>query len=228
MWAIIDVFDLFYPHLCYGCDEVLHGRNDILCSNCLIGLDFIPPAVNNNTEMKRRFYGKLLVEHCLATLYFSEKSIAQKLLHELKYKNQQQISTFFATLTLQHLKNHAVFSWVDFIVCIPLHKSKEKKRGYNQLDGFGNELSKQLNIPFYKDYLIKTSKTKTQTKKSMWQRAESKSEFIVNAKYQNLQNKNILLIDDVMTTGSTLEIAGKCILKNSTHKISILTMAYTR
>ncbi|WLD24126.1 ComF family protein [Flavobacterium dauae] len=225
---IKNVFDLFYPHFCYGCDEVLHNGNDILCSNCLMNLDFIPLTLNNNTEMKRRFYGKLSTEHCLATLYFSEKSIVQKLLHELKYKNQQKISAFFATLTLQHLKNHEVFNWIDFVVCIPLHQSKEKKRGYNQLDGFGNELSKQLNIPFYKDYLIKTTKTKTQTKKSMWQRAESKSEFIVNAKYENLQNKNILLIDDVMTTGSTLEIAGKCILKNSTNKISVLTMAYTR
>lgn len=228
MWMIIDVFDLFYPQLCYGCDEVLYDKNDVLCSSCLLNLDFIPISINNNTEMKRRFYGKLLVQHCIATFYFSEKGIVQKLLHELKYKNQQKISSFFAVLTLHHLKNHSVFYWVDFIVCIPLHQSKEKTRGYNQLDGFGNELSKQLNIPFYKDYLIKTTKTKTQTKKSMWQRAESKSEFIVNTKYTDLQNKNILLIDDVMTTGSTLEIAGKCILNNSTNKISILTMAYTR
>lgn len=228
MLGIIDVFDLFYPQLCYGCEEILHDPKDILCNSCLLNLNYIPLTTSQSTEMKRRFYGKLLVEHCVATVYFSKKSIAQKLLHELKYKNQQKISNFFGILTLHHLKNHAIFNWVDFIVCIPLHKSKEKKRGYNQLDGFGNELSKQLNIPFYKDYLIKTSKTKTQTKKSIWQRAESKSEFIVNVKYQDLQNKNILLIDDVMTTGSTLEIAGKCILKNSTHKISILTMAYTR
>lgn len=228
MRAFIDVFDLFYPPLCYSCNEVLHSKSEVLCSNCLLSLDFIPVSWNDDTEMKRRFYGKLLVEHCLATFYFSEKSIAQNLLHQLKYKNQPRISAFFATVTLQHLKKHAVFSWVDVIVCIPLHKSKEKERGYNQLDGFGNELSKQLNIPFYKDYLIKTAKTNTQTKKNMWQRAESKTDFIVNEKYQHLKNLNILLIDDVMTTGSTLEIAGKCILKNSTYKISILTMAYTR
>jgi len=177
--------------------------------------------------MKRRFYGKLLVSHCLATLYYTNNSTTQKLLHELKYKNQQIIGSFIASLTLQHLQNNPIFNWADYIVCIPLHKSKEKERGYNQLVSFCSVLSNKLNKPFYKDYLIKTIKTKTQTKKSIWQRAVNKSEFVVNEKYKALQNKNILLIDDVMTTGSTLETAGKCILNNTSNKISILTMAYT-
>lgn len=228
MWALINVFDLFYPQLCYGCDATLQNQKNVLCGTCLLNLSFVPVSENTNSEMKRRFYGKLPLHYGIATLYFSEESIVQKLLHELKYKNQQYISTFLAILTLKHLQNHAIFGWADAIVCIPLHKSKERTRGYNQLDGFCIELSKQLNIPYYKDYLIKTAKTNTQTRKNIFQRAKNKSEFIVNPKYNDLQNKNILLIDDVMTTGSTLQNAGNCIIKNSTNKISILTMAYTR
>lgn len=228
MWAIIDVFDLFYPKLCYGCDAVLQKQTDILCPACLLNLDLAPATISNSNEMKHRFYGKLLVEHCATVLYFSQESITQKLIHELKYKNQQTIGLFIAQLALKQLKNQRIFNEAQAIVCIPLHKTKERKRGYNQLTVFGTELSKQLNIPFYKDYLIKSTKTQTQTKKNIFQRAKKQSEFIVNPKYRHLENLHLLLVDDVMTTGATLQNAGNCIIKNSTHKISILTMAYTR
>ena len=109
-----------------------------------------------------------------------------------------------------------------------MHPSKEKERGYNQLDGFGNYLSRKLNIPYLKDYLIKLESSKTQTKKDIVLRASKDTLFSLNPKYIAVQNQNILLIDDVITTGSTLESAGNYILKNSTNKISILTMVYTR
>lgn len=225
---IKNVFDLFYPHFCFGCEEALQNKDDILCDNCLFHLNFIPVSVDDASEMKRRFYGKLLVAHCVSVLYFSEEGISQKLLHQLKYKNQQKIGHFLAGLTLQHLKNHSVFNWADAMVCIPLHPSKEKKRGYNQLTTFCNELSCKLNIPFYKDYLIKTSKTKTQTHKNIFQRAKITNEFKINPTFEHLNHKNILLIDDVMTTGSTLQNAGNCILRNSSNNLSVLTMAYTK
>ncbi|UUV22633.1 ComF family protein [Paenimyroides aestuarii] len=228
MWAIIDVFGLFYPQLCYGCDAVLQKQTDILCPSCLLHLSLVPASVSSSNEMKRRFYGKLLVEHCAAVLYFSQESITQKLLHELKYRNKQSIGFFMAQLALKQLKNQSIFNEVQAIVCIPLHKTKERKRGYNQLTVFGTALSKQLNIPFYKDFLIKTTKSKTQTKKNIFQRAKKKAEFKVNPKYHRLEQLHLLLVDDVMTTGATLQNAGKTILQNSNHKISILTMAYTR
>ena len=223
-----NIFGLFYPKFCCGCGEVLPNQTTVLCEDCLLQLDFIPPTKEIDTQMKRRFYGKLLTNHCVSTLYFTEESISQQLLHHLKYKNQPQISEFLAILTLQHLEKHSVFSWADCIVPVPLHPSKEKTRGYNQLDGFGTHLSKHLKIPYLKSYLMKQTKSNSQTRKNIVERAKNADEFIVNPKYKALQQKNILLIDDVMTTGSTLETAGNCILKNSSNKISILTMAYTR
>lgn len=228
MQWIKNVFQLFYPNLCYGCDAPLLKQENVLCEDCLFALNFIPKPIGNDTEMKRRFYGKLLTEYCLATFYYSENEIVQKLLHNLKYKKQKSISEFIGVLTLQSLQHHDLFNWANCIVPIPLHSSKERKRGYNQLDGFAMYLSKELNIPYYKDFLIKKKKTSTQTHKNIIDRAYKEQNFHINPKYKNINTTNILLIDDVMTTGSTLEMAGNCILKNSPHKISILTMAYTR
>lgn len=228
MQWIKNVFELFYPNICFGCDDVLQNQNDVLCDNCLFALNFVPISVSGENEMKRRFYGKLLVEHCMATMYFTQDGIAQKLLHHLKYHQQPKISNYFATLTLQHIKNHEILNWADLIVPVPLHPSKEKKRGYNQLDGFGLELSKKNGIPYCKDYLLKTTNTKSQTHKNISERATTKNIYVINERYTHIKNKRILLIDDVMTTGSTLETIGNCILNNSTNKLSILTMAYTR
>lgn len=225
---IKNIFGLFYPHFCYGCDEVLQQQEDVLCDACLLNLDLIPFTPSENNEIKRRFYGKLLVKYCTSVLYYSESGSSKKLLHQLKYHRQRTISTFLATLALQHLKDHEVLVWADRLVPIPLHPSKERKRGYNQLDDFGKTLSAQLHIPYCKDFLIKKTKSETQTRKNMSDRVQKNEGFIINPKYAHIQNQNILLVDDVMTTGATLELAGNLILKNSTNKISILTMAYTR
>jgi len=228
MHWIKNIFGLFYPHFCYGCDEVLQQQEDVLCDACLLSLDLIPFTSSENNEIKRRFYGKLLVKYCTSVLYYSESGSSKKLLHQLKYHRQRTISTFLAMLALQHLRGHEVLRWADRLVPIPLHPLKERKRGYNQLDDFGKTLSAQLNIPYSKDYLIKKSKSATQTHKNMAERVQNAAGFSINPRYAHIQDQNILLLDDVMTTGATLELAGNLILKNSTNKISILTMAYTR
>lgn len=227
LW-IKNIFGLFYPHFCYGCNEVVQQQDDVLCDNCLLNLDTIPFSSSENNEIKRRFYGKLLVKYCTSVLYYSENGCSKKLLHQLKYHRQRTISGFLATLALQHLRGHEVLEWADWLVPIPLHPSKERKRGYNQLDDFGKTLAVHLNIPYCKDFLIKKNRSKTQTRKNILERAQDNEGFMINPGYSHIQGQNILLLDDVMTTGATLELAGNLILKNSTNKISILTMAYTR
>jgi|SRR5690554_25003 len=225
MQWIKNTFELFYPPLCCGCDELLNNRSEILCASCLLSLNFFPKTESETNEIKRRFYGKLAVKHCLATLFFTEKSITQKLLHQLKYQKQQPVSEFIGLLTWQHLHNHPIFDWAQYIVPIPLHPSKEKLRGYNQLDGFCVFLSAKTGIPYCKDFLIKTQKSDTQTHKNIIERSENAKSFLINPEYALLKNQRILLIDDVITTGSTLEAAGNCIIKNSDNEISILTMS---
>src|SRR5690554_6477150 len=153
MQWIKNVFQLFYPPLCCGCNEHLDDRSEILCASCLLSLNFFPKTKGETNEIKRRFYGKLAVNHCLSVLFFTEKSITQKMLHQLKYQKQQAVSEFIGLLAWQHLSDHSVFDWAQCIVPIPLHPSKEKLRGYNQLDGFGKYLSQQSGILLIDDVI---------------------------------------------------------------------------
>ena len=222
------IIDLFYPNLCLGCSNYIANYDHYVCSQCLLMLDYIPNSDTTNSEVKRRFYGKLKLDHAYACFYYNESGIVQSLLHHLKYHNKQGISEFLALLTINHLQNHELFKWADYIVPVPLHTKKQKIRGYNQLSKFGETLAKHYNLIYVEDFLIKTTNTQTQTKKNMIERASSNAEYYINTKYLSIENKNILIIDDVITTGSTLELIGNIILKNSSNKISILTMAYTR
>ncbi|HUH25806.1 MAG TPA: hypothetical protein VLY87_04215, partial [Flavobacterium sp.] len=98
-----NVFDLFYPHFCCGCDEPLQNKSEVLCEDCLLHLSFIPKSKNAHSEISQRLYGKLRIEHGVSTLFFTDDSITQKLLHHLKYKHQKNISEFVGILTAQHL-----------------------------------------------------------------------------------------------------------------------------
>lgn len=220
-----NTLELFYPPLCCGCDTHLSDRLDILCESCRLALPYLPIATSENNEIKSKFYGKLVVQHCASVLSFGEGSITQNMLHQLKYQKQEAVSKFIGLLAWQRLQHLSIFNWAACIVPIPLHPSKERQRGYNQLDGFGIYLSKMTGLPYFKDYLIKTVKSDTQTNKNLIERADNIKGFVLNPKYQSIKERCVLLIDDVITTGATLEAAGKCVLDKNDNQISILTMA---
>ncbi len=220
--------ELFYPPLCCGCDAHLEQRSDILCTSCRFLLPYLPIATSELNEIKRKFFGKLDVKHCASVLTFGDNSITQNMLHQLKYQKQKDVSRYIGSLAWHRMKDQSIFDWAECIVPIPLHPSKERLRGYNQLDGFGMFLSEMSGIPYLKDYLIKTLKSDTQTQKNLVERADNIKGFVLNPKYLNSKERRVLLIDDVITTGATLEAAGKCVLEKENNQISVLTMAYVK
>lgn len=227
MRLLKDLFHLFYPKLCAVCEENLVENEITICTNCRHDL----PLTNFNdytqNKVSETFFGSVFIEKAYSLLFFRKKGITQQLIHDLKYKGNEEIGIFFGNWLGEILKENKEFKDVNYIIPVPLHPKKLRKRGYNQVTKFGQTLSKHLDIPFKENYLIRISSTKTQTFKARFDRFNNiNTKFAV--KETNLfNNKHILLIDDVITTGATLEACAKEFLKFEGCKISILTMTYT-
>jgi len=181
--------------------------------------------LNPENEAFKKFYGRIPVEHSSAMLYFHKKGIVQELIHNLKYKGQEEIGTVLGEWYAYELKNIETLQSVDEIIPVPLHKRKYRERGYNQLTNFGKTLSKKLNIPYNSNVLVRNIYSKTQSRKSFLNRSEGiDTIFDVNFSEKD-HGKHFLLIDDVLTTGSTLEACSHALLKIPGTKISIVCMA---
>ncbi|WP_232734675.1 ComF family protein [Polaribacter sp. ALD11] len=180
-----------------------------------------------DNKLSKIFFGRVTVEKAYSLLFFRKESITKNLIHELKYKGNEEVGVFFGNWLGEILNQNKEFSTVDYIVPVPIHSKKKKIRGYNQVTKFGKCLSNHLNIPFIEGVLVRKSSTKTQTLKTRFERfndLESKF-FLTNT--ATFKNKHVLIIDDVITTGATLEACAMELLKTSGITISILTMAYT-
>ncbi|MBA6156210.1 ComF family protein [Tenacibaculum sp. S7007] len=222
-----DIFYLFYPNLCINCTTILLQNEQYLCVGCVSGLPLIDDDEHTNVTLKSVFYGKLPVKNVRSFLYYQKHGITQKIIHQLKYKNQPEIGSYLGKWFGNSLKESEVFKDVDYIVPVPLHAKKLKKRGYNQVTSFGESLSEVLKIKYKPAILLRTSITKTQTLKQRFERfTNSKTKFKLTDK-ELFKNKHILLIDDVITTGATLEACCNELLKIDGIAISIATMAYT-
>ncbi|MEZ4858523.1 MAG: phosphoribosyltransferase family protein [Flavobacteriaceae bacterium] len=174
--------------------------------------------------MKNIFYGRFPLENATALVMFQKKGSTQEILHNLKYRGQKEIATFFGKWLGAELAQHPNYKEIDMVIPVPLHKRKLKKRGYNQVTGFGIEIAKSLDVPFREDLLVKVSQTETQVFKKRLSRFETDEVFALkNA--ESIINKHILLVDDIVTTGATLEKCATQLLKNKDVKLSIATMA---
>ena len=228
MQYLKDIFYLFYPNLCVNCGTLLLQNENYLCIICCNELPIIDDNKHLNVTLLSSFYGKVLVKNVRSFIYYEKHGITQKIIYQLKYKNQPEIGVFIGEWFGKQLKDSGVFNNVDYIVPVPLHRKKIKKRGYNQLTKFGETLSIILNTKYKPDILVKLSIIKTQTFKQRFERFSDNKTIFKLSDVTLFENKHILLIDDVITTGATLVACSKELLKTKNITISIATMAYTK
>lgn len=225
--ALSNLLGLFYPKKCPTCAKVISNYEEILCLSCKMELPIIDFTDNEDNIIEKLFYGRIPVEAATSLLYFNKRGIVQRLIHQLKYKGQQEIGKFLGEWLGKKMLLTNRFNSLDCIIPVPLHPKKLKKRGYNQVDTFGESLSKRLEIPLINDKLLRISKSNTQTFKNRFERWKNVEEIFELSDKEFFKNKHILLIDDIVTTGATLESCCIQLLKTDNIKISIATMAIT-
>ena len=222
-----DFINLFYPKTCNCCERPLLDHEKVICTSCLHQLPLTNFQPNNENQADKVFYGRAEINAAYALLLFRKKNMVQLLLHQLKYKRQFEISYFLGEWTGEILKNSSRFTNIDMVIPVPLHKKRLKERGYNQTEGFAKEIAKSLNAEYRDDLLTKTSSSKKQALKnriSRWNLMEQSFQ-LTNA--SAVSGKHILLVDDILTTGATLEACINCLRNSEKIKISIATMAIT-
>ncbi|WP_445748666.1 ComF family protein [Polaribacter sp.] len=220
-----DFFSLFFPKMCSVCDEQLVQNEQLICTNCRHDLPLTNFTSFDENGVTQTFYGRIDIEKGYSLLFFKKESITQKLIHELKYRGNEEIGELFGNWIGEIILEKDEFKEVDFIIPVPLHPRKLKQRGYNQVSKFGITLANQLNIPFLENELVRVSSTKTQTLKARFERFSNIDTKFLLKNPDVFKNKHILIIDDVITTGATLESCANEFQKSENCKISILTMA---
>lgn len=227
MKLLKDFFYLFYPNICANCKEQLLQNEKVICTFCRHDLPLTNFKSYTRNKVSSIFSGRITIEKAYALLFFRKQGITKNLIHDLKYKGNESVGVFFGNWIGEIVVKNKEFSTVDFIVPVPIHAKKKKIRGYNQVTKFGECLSMHLKVPLNEDILIRQSATKTQTLKSRFERFNDLESKFLARNTSIFKEKHILIIDDIITTGATLEACAKELLKTPGIKISILTIAYT-
>jgi ComF family protein len=222
-WAH-DFYSLFYPATCAGCCNSLMRNEEVLCTTCLYNLPRTNFHNDPENEVAQIFWGRAKVENASSYLYFHKKGIVQAILHKLKYKGEKEVGIFMGRIYGYDLKD-TMFAQADVIIPVPLHIRKFKERGYNQSEMLAKGLAVVLNKPVDITSLKRRIANPTQTRKHRYERWLNVNE-VFEVKYpENLEGKHILLVDDVVTTGATLESCANVILECENTKVSIVTLA---
>jgi ComF family protein len=218
------ILNLFFPKACLGCEALLLQNESVICTQCRHNLPLTNHHLHLENEMFKTFYGRIPLEQASALFYFNKKGIVQSLIHNLKYRGHQEIGQVLGEWYAADLSKIENFKTIDYIIPVPLHPKKLKQRGYNQLTTFGETLSKELKIPYKTTILSRNSYSKTQSQKNRDGRTQVINAVFEVAFTEQQHGKHFLLIDDVVTTGATLESCCRALLKIPHAKISIVCM----
>jgi ComF family protein len=216
---------LVYPLQCVGCGNDAITKEELLCIDCLLNLPETNFAKTADNFVEKIFYGRIPVEAATSLYFFNKDSLLQHLIHQLKYKGNQDIGTYFGKIMGRRLAASSRFKAIDFVTPIPLSKKRIAKRGYNQALSVCNGIASVLNIPVLDNLTIRQKDNETQTQKNRLERWENMQNTFQVKDKTLIAGKNILLIDDVVTTGATLEACGEVILTTPNTKLFIATVA---
>ncbi len=222
---LADFVSLLFPELCQACKANLVAGEELICTECRYSLPFTNFHFKPDNMVAQQFWGKINVEAAYALCYFVKGGRLQHLMHQFKYKGVKKIGNLLGNIAGDQLALNAVFKTAEVIIPVPLHKSRLRKRGYNQSMFFAEGIAEKLHIPVSENNLVRARATETQTHRSRFSRFQNMQEVFMVSDPEKLKNKHVLLVDDVITTGSTLEACGAELLKIEGLKLSIATIA---
>jgi ComF family protein len=218
--------NLLFPKTCSGCSASLLENESVLCTACRHEMPFTLHHLTAENEMYKRFYGRLPLEYASSMVYFHKKGIVQELIHNLKYRGKEEVGELMGHWYAPDLASVPELQSVTDVIPVPLHTKKLRERGYNQVSKFGMGIAMGMGISYNDTILLRKTYTKTQTSKNLAARAEIIGSAF-DVEYSDADhNKHFLLIDDVITTGATLEACGRALLSIPGTRLSIVTIAY--
>ena len=227
MTLIEDFISLFFPRVCNACEAPLMHNEEIICMSCLFHLPKTNFHQDQENPVSRLFWGRVNIHAAAAFYYFRKGSKIQHLMHQFKYKGHKEVGVFIGDLYGDELKKSPCFNTVNVVIPVPLHRKKIKKRGFNQSERFAMGLSQSMKIDLVTSVLVRKTASETQTKKTKFRRWENVKEIFDIEQAETLEGKHLLLVDDVITTGSTIEACATVLHQIPGVKVSVAGMAFT-
>lgn len=222
------LLDLIYPNLCLGCNKPLFEGEIVICTMCRLDLPRVDCRLVNDNVVEKIFRGRFQTNGCFSLLSFEKHNTVAKLIHQLKYKNRQDVGIFLGGWLGYELSKHDVFKTVNSCIPMPISNSRRRTRGYNQAEILAKSVGEIIQKPIDTESVIRKSGKSTQTKKTHFARWENVASDFAVQKPINIANKHILIIDDVVTTGASLEALASELTKVEGVQISIATVGYTK
>jgi ComF family protein len=220
-----DFWALFFPKICHTCGTPLLHQEYLICTSCVYQLPFTNYHLDDENKLVKQFWGKVHVSSAAAYLFFSKEGKVQNLMHQLKYNNHPEIGIELGKMYGKVLRRYHHYQNIDAIIPVPLHPQKQRKRGYNQSEQFALGLSEILNIPVINHILKRVKSSDSQ----IFMKRESRfynMKSVFEASQNPEQLKSVLLVDDTITTGATLEACVLALQKADIHDIHIAGIAF--
>ena len=224
--SLYAVAHLFYPQLCAGCGNELHGKGQVLCLRCVDEIPLTNFHLHTANPIEKIFWGRVAITAAASYSYFNKDSMMQQLLHGLKYQGKKETGIFFGKKIGTALQLSNRFRDIDIVIPVPLHPKKEKLRGYNQAALIAEGIMEKMQLPLLSGVLRRTGYSETQTHKSREERWNNIAGLFRVVHTEKIAGKHVLLVDDVITTGATLEACAGELLKVEETRVSIATIAY--
>lgn len=221
-----DLFSFIFPDLCILCKDTPKLQHDIFCLPCKVELPYTDSFEVLESELDHKLTGRVNIEHAAYLFHLLPEGNVRKCIHRLKYKNDKDIGSKLGIEFGKEWKKYLPIP--DLIIPVPIHYKKKVKRGYNQAALFGKGVAETLNIPMLENVLTKQGHTSSQTKKGRIARLENMKNSMSIKKHRQIQGKSILLVDDVITTGATIEACSTLLSRYNIDKLYIGSIAMSK
>lgn len=223
-----DLWHIIMPHYCMICGRRLTVREEAVCSTCFMTLPRTQICGRAGNGLERLFWGRIPIERASAYMYYIPQSQSHEVFIRLKYKHRPQIGPFFGRVMAQELLCTGFFDGIDMIIPVPLSKQRRRKRGYNQSAQIARGIRQITGIPIREDIVARSLDNPSQTRLSTTDRRANVQGIFTLLSARELAGRHVLLVDDILTTGSTVLSCAQCLAKAGDVRISVLTMGMAR